>query len=60
MKKIMLLILSSLMLLFCGKIDEVSNKDSGNKNSGTNETYKIGITQIFFLVKFHLGCGIRH
>jgi len=34
------------MLLFCGKIDEVSNKDSGNKNSGTNETYKIGITQI--------------
>ncbi len=46
MKKIMLLILSSLMLLFCGKIDEVSNKDSGNKNSGTNETYKIGITQI--------------
>ena len=46
MKKIMLLILSSLMLLFCGKMDEVSNKDSGNKNSGTNETYKIGITQI--------------
>ena len=46
MKKIMLLILSSLMLLFCGKIDEVSNKDSGNKNSGTDETYKIGITQI--------------
>ena len=46
MKKIMLLILSSLMLVFCGKIDEVSNKDSGNKNSGTNETYKIGITQI--------------
>ena len=46
MKKIMLLILSSLMLLFCGKIDEVSNKDSGNKNSGTNETYKIGTTQI--------------
>ena len=31
MKKIMLLILSSLMLLFGGKIDEVSNKDSGNK-----------------------------
>ena len=46
MKKIMLLILSSLMLLSCGKVDEVSNKDSGNKNSGTNETYKIGITQI--------------
>ena len=46
MKKIMLLIISSLMLLSCGKTDEVSNKNPGSKNSGTNETYKIGITQI--------------
>ena len=46
MKKIMLLIISCLMLLSCGKTDEVSNKNSGSKNSGTNETYKIGITQI--------------
>jgi len=34
------------MLLSCGKTDEVSNKNPGSKNSGTNETYKIGITQI--------------
>ena len=46
MKKIMLLIISSLMLLSCGKTDEVSNKNPGSKNNGTNETYKIGITQI--------------
>ena len=46
MKKIMLLIISCLMLLSCGKTDEVSNKNPGSKNSGTNETYKIGITQI--------------
>ena len=46
MKKIMLLIISCLMLLSCGKTDEVSNKNPGSKNNGTNETYKIGITQI--------------
>ena len=46
MKKIMLLIISSLMLLSCGKTDEVSNKNPGSKINGTNETYKIGITQI--------------
>jgi len=34
------------MLLSCGKTDEVSNKNPGSKNNGTNETYKIGITQI--------------
>ena len=34
------------MLLSCGKTDEVSNKNPGSKINGTNETYKIGITQI--------------
>jgi len=34
------------MLLSCGKPGEVSNKNPGSKNNGTNETYKIGITQI--------------
>jgi len=42
----MLLMLSTLMLLSCGKPGEVSNKNTGNKDSGANETYKIGITQI--------------
>ena len=46
MKKLMVLILSTLMLLSCGKPGEVSNKNTESKNSGGNETYKIGITQI--------------
>ena len=46
MKKLMLLMLGTLMLLSCGKPGEVSNKNTGNKDSGANETYKIGITQI--------------
>ena len=39
MKKLMVLILSTLMLLSCGKTGEVSNKNTGNKDSGANETY---------------------
>jgi len=46
MKKLMVLILSTLMLLSCGKPGEVSNKNNESKSSGGNETYKIGITQI--------------
>ena len=46
MKKLMVLILSTLMLLSCGKPGEVSNKNTESKSSGGNETYKIGITQI--------------
>ena len=46
MKKLMVLILSTLMLLSCGKPGEVLNKNTESKSSGGNETYKIGITQI--------------
>ena len=40
MKKLMVLILSTLMLLSCGKPGEVSNKNTENKSSGGNETDK--------------------
>ena len=46
MKKISLLILTFLMLFSCGKQNEVVEKDAGKTQSSSNETYKIGITQI--------------
>ena len=44
MKKLLLLILGCLMILACGKQEEVKEKKNDNKSEG--KTYKIGITQI--------------
>lgn len=44
MKKILLVVLSTLLVFACGKQEEVSNKEKSS--SQAEKTYKIGITQI--------------
>lgn len=47
MKKILLVIMSMLLVLACGKQEEVSKKQETSATANSNEkTYKIGITQI--------------
>lgn len=44
MKRLLLLVLGCLMILACGKQEEIKEKKNNNKSEG--KTYKIGITQI--------------
>ena len=45
MKKLIMIVLSGLLMLACGKQGSVSNKETGG-TAPAEKTYKIGITQI--------------